>query len=124
MESTVNGNRESQCIPSSPQPSIHMFGENLDGLIEAHASDATLEDLVAEKSGIVSLIAGLTGGGKEKPDVIGKEREEAPYHWKFLIKEMMWMSEDFAKERRRHQTRSRKMSKSIEMHFKGQEARI
>jgi hypothetical protein len=96
--------------------------DEIDRIVAANVSQSPLKDLAAEKDVIVTRLKQLKGG-KDRPDVIGKDRDDHPHHWAFLLKEMMWMSEDFAKERKRHQTRSRKQSKSVELHFKGQEAR-
>ena len=41
-------------------------------------------------------------GGKERPDVLGQALRDKNRHWDFLIKEMMWMADDFQQERKRH----------------------
>ncbi len=56
-------------------------------------------------------------------DVVGRECLDATHHWCFLLKEMMWMAEDFNKERKRHASLAKKQSKSIEAYIKGQAAR-
>ncbi len=56
-------------------------------------------------------------------DVVGRECLDAKHHCSFLLKEMMWMAEDFSKERKRHASLAKKQSKSIEAYFKGQSAR-
>lgn len=44
-------------------------------------------------------------GGKERPDVLGQALREKNRHWNFLLKEMMWMADDFQQERKRHMVR-------------------
>lgn len=44
-------------------------------------------------------------GGKERPDVLGQALREKNRHWDFLLKEMMWMADDFQQERKRHMVR-------------------
>ncbi len=56
-------------------------------------------------------------------DVVGRECLDTSHHWHFLLKEMMWMAEDFSKERKRHASLAKKQSKSIEAHVKGHSAR-
>ncbi len=57
-------------------------------------------------------------------DVVGRECLDAEHHHSFLLKEMMWMAEDFSKERKRHASLAKKQSKSIEAYVKGQSARV
>ncbi len=65
------------------------------------------------------------GVAKNNPvtDFVGRECLDATHHWCFLLKEMMWMAEDFSKERKRHASLAKKQSKSIEAYIKGQSAR-
>ncbi|KAG5190683.1 SNF2 family N-terminal domain-containing protein, partial [Tribonema minus] len=44
-------------------------------------------------------------------------------HWNSLLKEMLWMSEDFTKEKARHRGFQRKLSKSVQLYFNNAEAR-
>lgn len=46
-------------------------------------------------------------GGKERQDVLGQALREKNRHWDFLLKEMMWMADDFQQERKRHMVRMR-----------------
>lgn len=50
------------------------------------------------------LLQAITGG-KERPDLLGQALREKNRHWDFLLKEMMWMADDFQQERKRHMVR-------------------
>ncbi len=117
----------------------------LDTLARRHTKKARVdESSIASKSKNVSDIDG--SGGRVSPsgrppgasfsrkkegvfknnsviDVVRRECLDAKHHCSFLLKEMMWMAEDFSKERKRHASLAKKQSKSIEAYVKGQSAR-
>lgn len=39
--------------------------------------------------------------------MLGQALREKNRHWDFLLKEMMWMADDFQQERKRHMVRMR-----------------
>eukprot|EP01084_Bolivina_argentea_P157443 274371_1 len=116
----------------------------LDTLARRHTKKARVdESSIASKSKNVSDIDG--SGGRVSPsgrppgasfsrkkegvfknnsviDVVRRECLDAKHHCSFLLKEMMWMAEDFSKERKRHASLAKKQSKSIEAYVKGQSA--
>ena len=51
---------------------------------------------------VLSCLVQVLTGGKERPDVLGQALRDKNRHWDFLIKEMMWMADDFQQERKRH----------------------
>lgn len=55
-------------------------------------------------------------GGKERPDVLGQALREKNRHWDFLLKEMMWMADDFQQERKRHMVRRWRVIPSIHIY--------
>lgn len=51
---------------------------------------------------VLSFLVQVLTGGKERPDILGQALRDKSRHWDFVIKEMMWMADDFQQERKRH----------------------
>eukprot|EP00953_Heterococcus_sp_UTEX-ZZ885_P000541 816-Heterococcus_DN1.PRE.2 len=77
-----------------------------------------------KRDAVSAKLKALTGGS-QKSNVVGEACEAArePLHWRSLLKEMVWMAEDFQKERVRNKSALRKLSKSLGMYFRNSEAR-
>ncbi|CAM9514100.1 unnamed protein product, partial [Chrysoparadoxa australica] len=112
----VNGGR----LP--PLPPCPVTEADMTLLARSVAENTALGSLQAMKAEVVERLHANTGG-RDRPNIVGKAVAENDSHWDFLLKEMMWMSEDFRKERKRHEGRSKKIAKSVDLYFKGREAR-
>jgi len=90
--------------------------------LEHHGAGFTLAEAIeARRDEVKRRIETLNGGKRVRRVAIEAERRET--HWDFLLKEMLWMSEDFGQEKKRHQGRAKKLVKAVETYFRQAEAR-
>ncbi|CAM9161632.1 unnamed protein product, partial [Choristocarpus tenellus] len=111
-KSDVEANAESEPCPVGDQ--------EFDEMVQGCFRNEGMEKLKDKRVVIMKRLQRLTGG-KERADVIGRAHKSC--HWDYLLKEMMWMADDFMQERKRHMSQRRKQAKSVVLHFRGREAR-
>jgi SNF2-related domain/HSA len=117
------GLQELQPLPPLPLPPVS------DARVAAMVTRCLKQPMPTSKADVkrdaVSAKLKALTGGSQKANVVGEACEEArePLHWRSLLKEMVWMAEDFQKERVRNKSALRKLSKSLGMYFRNSEAR-
>ena len=99
----------------------HIKEEDL-AFIDRHGEGTTLVDsLLGRQEELKEELSACGGNAKKMKKEDAYERRTT--HWDFLLKEMLWMSEDFKSEKKRHQARAKKISKAIETYHRQAEAR-
>ncbi|CAM9954640.1 unnamed protein product, partial [Ascophyllum nodosum] len=116
----VGKSDEEANVPVVPSP---VTDAEFDDMVRSCVRNDAMEKVKAKRTAIVKRLQVLTGG-KERPDVLGQALRDKNRHWDFLLKEMMWMADDFQQERKRHMSSRRKQAKSVVQHFLGHEARM
>ncbi|CAM9675842.1 unnamed protein product, partial [Ectocarpus sp. 12 AP-2014] len=106
-------------VPVAPSP---VTNADFDEMVRSCVRNDAMEKVKTKRAALAKRLQAITGG-KERQDVLGQALREKNRHWDFLLKEMMWMADDFQQERKRHMSARKKQARSVLLYFRGHEAR-
>ena len=83
------------------------------------------EELLEKQSTLQRQLLGL-GGWSELPvpdemPIVPSAQKPNTCHWDYVLKEMEWLATDFQKERGRHSSNAKKITKGVETYSKTRE---